>query len=81
LYNNMSVLLGNGDGTFQAARNYAVGRQATRVAVVDVNRDGLAELIVDNGAISGDVTVPLRLASVSALRASNRDARACRSGA
>jgi len=32
---SVSVLLGNGDGTFQAARSYACGRAASAVAVAD----------------------------------------------
>src|SRR5262249_50002158 len=36
-----SVLLGNGDGTFQAPRNFALGGvSATSVAVGDFNNDG-----------------------------------------
>src|SRR5262245_23933809 len=37
---NVSVLLGNGNGTFQAAVNYAAGVFASSVAVGDVNLDG-----------------------------------------
>jgi hypothetical protein len=33
--NNVSVLLGNGDGTFQAARNFAAGSSPDSVAVGD----------------------------------------------
>jgi hypothetical protein len=42
----VSVLLGNGDGTFQAAQNFAVGSESLAVAVADVNGDGKADLIV-----------------------------------
>ena len=31
--NSVSVLLGNGDGSFQAARNYSAGRDPASVAV------------------------------------------------
>jgi hypothetical protein len=33
--NNVSVLLGNGDGTFQPAVNYAVGSDPTSIGVGD----------------------------------------------
>ena len=45
----VSVLLGNGDGTFQAAVSYLSGGQgAESVAVEDVNRDGKPDLVVTN---------------------------------
>jgi len=37
---NVSVLLGNGDGTFQAAVNYGAGSDPVSVAVGDFNGDG-----------------------------------------
>jgi FG-GAP-like repeat/FG-GAP repeat len=43
-----SVLLGNGDGTFQAARTFAAGISSVSLAVDDFNRDGKADLAVDN---------------------------------
>jgi hypothetical protein len=43
-----SVLLGNGDGTFQATVDYAVGTLPHSVAVGDLDADGLPELIVGN---------------------------------
>lgn len=44
-----SVLLGNGDGTFQEAQTYdSGGFSAFSIAVEDVNRDGKPDLIVDN---------------------------------
>ena len=44
-YGPVSVLLGNGDGTFQAAVNYTVGSPQS-VAVEDVNGDGHLDLVV-----------------------------------
>ena len=44
--NNVSVLLANGDGTFQAARNFPAGFGPRSVAVGDVNGDGFGDLIV-----------------------------------
>jgi hypothetical protein len=50
-----SVLLGNGDGTFQAAVTYASGGyDATSVVVADVNGDGKPDLLAVNAyACSG----------------------------
>jgi len=44
----VSVLLGNGDGTFQSAVNYAGGINATSVAVGDFNGDNKLDLAVAN---------------------------------
>ena len=41
-----SVLLGNGDGTFQPAVNYITGGQASSVAVGDFNHDGRPDFAV-----------------------------------
>jgi FG-GAP-like repeat len=42
----LSVLLGNGDGTFQAPVSYPVGFEPTDVLVGDVNGDGAQDLVV-----------------------------------
>ena len=42
----VSVLLGNGDGTFQSQVTYPVGRQPISVAVADLNGDGQLDLAV-----------------------------------
>jgi hypothetical protein len=46
---SVSVLLGNGDGAFQAVRTFAVGKFPFRVAVADVNGDGKPDLVVNYG--------------------------------
>src|SRR6516165_8851187 len=53
---NVSVLLGNGDGSFQAARNFGAGFSPDSVAVGDFNGDGVADLAVANGS-SANVSV------------------------
>ncbi|MBZ5707041.1 MAG: VCBS repeat-containing protein [Acidobacteriia bacterium] len=51
---NVSLLLGNGDGTFQSGQNTVAGRKPTSVAAADFNGDGKADLaVVDfNGALN-----------------------------
>ncbi len=46
---SISVLLGNGDGTFQAAKTYLSGGwYAWWVAVADLNGDGIPDVLVSN---------------------------------
>lgn len=51
-----SVLLGNGDATFQAPRNFAVGTSPGPVVTGDFNADGLLDFAVAN-RVSGTVSV------------------------
>jgi photosystem II stability/assembly factor-like uncharacterized protein len=44
----ISVLLGNGDGTFSAAQPFEAGNGASGVAVGDFNRDGVQDLVVSH---------------------------------
>ncbi len=41
----VSILLGNGDGTFQAARNFGAGKQTESIAIADFNSDGRLDII------------------------------------
>ena len=54
----VSVLLGNGDGTFLPAKDYATGDGSVSVAVGDFNGDGKADLATAN-AYSSSVSVLL----------------------
>ena len=56
--NFVSVLLGKGDGTFQAAVNYGTGSGPLSVAVGDFNGDGKLDLVVTN-AFDNNVSVLL----------------------
>jgi hypothetical protein len=52
----VSVLLGNGDGTFRAAQDYSTGGGPLSVAVGDLDGDGTDDVATANG---GDVSVLL----------------------
>ena len=54
--NDISVLLGNGDGTFQVAANYGTGSGPRSIGVGDFNGDGKLDLAVANFA-TNDVSV------------------------
>jgi hypothetical protein len=55
---SVSILLGNGDGTFRSPVNYAVGTAPVAVAVSDFNKDGKLDLAVAN-AFSNTVSILL----------------------
>lgn len=58
--NNLSVLLGKGDGTFKPQALYAVGAAPAAVAVGDFNGDGFLDLAVANSSTnSNNVSVLL----------------------
>jgi FG-GAP-like repeat/FG-GAP repeat len=56
----VNLLLGNGDGTFQAPAPYIVGVGPLSVAAADLNSDGLLDVAVANDS-SGDVSVLLNV--------------------
>src|SRR5260370_25213921 len=55
---NISVLLGNGDGSFQVRQDFTTARVPVSVVVADFNGDGLSDLAVAN-VLSGNVSVLL----------------------
>jgi hypothetical protein len=66
---NVSVLIGNGDGTFQTAAEYGAGLGPRSVAVSDFNGDGIADLVVANtSSTPGNETPATYLSLVSVLR-------------
>src|SRR5207247_1628837 len=56
--NDVSIRLGNGDGTFGAASSLAVGTGSYSVAVGDLSGDGKPDIVAANSA-SNDVSVLL----------------------
>ena len=54
---SLGVLLGNGDGTFQPARTYALtGRYPASIAVADLNGDGKIDVVIANQCLTSDAT-------------------------
>jgi hypothetical protein len=58
LSNNVSILLGNGDGTFRLGSYASVGDGPVSIAEADFNRDGNTDLAVVN-SLTGNVTILL----------------------
>src|SRR6516162_5878655 len=56
---DVSVLLGNGDGSFQPAHTFAAGSNPGALLVGDFNGDGVPELVVANDTNPGTVSVLL----------------------
>src|SRR2546423_10806027 len=52
---NVGVLLGNGDGSFQAEQSYAIDRYPVWVAVADLNGDAKPDLVTANDTNSASV--------------------------
>ncbi|MGK7900086.1 MAG: FG-GAP-like repeat-containing protein [Hormoscilla sp.] len=57
--NNVSVLLGSGDGDFADAINFEAGNGPVSIAVVDFNKDSKLDLVVGDTGNSGNVSVLL----------------------
>lgn len=55
----ISVMLANGDGTFQPAVNYNAGHDLNGVSVADLNNDGRIDFAISNGGANGAVAVLL----------------------
>jgi hypothetical protein len=51
---SVSILFGNGDGTFQAAKNVAIGKNCTGIVAGDFDSDGNVDLVLVR---PGDPTV------------------------
>jgi hypothetical protein len=48
---NVSILLGRGDGTFEPSKDYAAGHHITGLAIGDLDGDGNAEIAVAEGTV------------------------------
>ncbi|MHC2283072.1 putative delta-60 repeat protein [Bradyrhizobium diazoefficiens] len=55
----ISVMLGNGDGTFQAPVNYAAGHDLNGISVGDLDNNGVLDLAVSNAGFNGAIAVLL----------------------
>ena len=51
---DISILLGNGDGTFQAPVSYATGENVYWVAVGDFNGDGIPDLVIAGSSLTAE---------------------------
>jgi hypothetical protein len=62
LGNNVTVLLGNKGGGFEASGSFAVGTQPSALAAADLNHDGILDLVAaDFGSGNGDEDVAVLL--------------------
>jgi hypothetical protein len=56
--NDVSVLLGNGNGGFGTAVHFPAGRRPRAIAIADFNNDNIPDLITGNGVkTQGDVSI------------------------
>ena len=60
--NNLSIMLGDGKGGFDAPAYYTIGPAPQSMSIADFNGDGLADIAVSNSlAVSGNSTVSVLL--------------------
>ena len=60
LTSNISVLLGNGDGTFGTKTDYDVGQPADGVVITDLNSDGKLDIVAQTSfSLTASVSVLL----------------------
>jgi hypothetical protein len=72
--NNVSVLLGNKSGGFEASGSFATGTQPAAIAAADLDHDGILDLVVGDfgaGVGGGDVSVLLGKGNGAFLKASH----------
>ena len=55
----LSVLLGNGDGTFQAQRTLVTGSRPRSIAVADVNGDGVPDIVATSDSHGSSLSLLL----------------------
>ena len=56
--NDVSILIGNGDGTFAGERRFSVGDSPSAVSAADLNGDGIVDVVTANVG-SNDVSILL----------------------
>ena len=70
--NTASVLLGNGNGTFQAHQSFGTGTTPNSVAVADFNGDGVKDMVTadagDNTVLLGNGTTTTTTTTVGGLQ-------------
>jgi hypothetical protein len=60
--NNLSILLGDGKGSFEAPAYYTIGQAPQSMSIADFNGDGLPDIAVSNSlAVTGNSTVSVLL--------------------
>ncbi|MFI6156272.1 FG-GAP-like repeat-containing protein [Kitasatospora sp. NPDC051170] len=69
---NVSVLLGNGDGTFQPRQDYRISAFGTRVAIGDLNGDGRPDVVAGDDS-SVDVLLNIARRHVTTTLTSDPD--------